>query len=152
MQLTGPPRIGGWQAPQPSKQNPLRAAWRRDDQVETYVTFRDGTRQRVGPRHYRGTFRYGWDALSYEMAHAILSEVSTHPVALTPRTRTAGDPSYLSEQTFDCRLVGELPDSTEIYRRASGEKVARIQIELETLGTVMEIPDAVKGGVDEITP
>jgi len=151
VQLTGPPEIAGWTAPHPSKQTPLEAAWSRDEDVETYVTFRDGTRQRVGPRHYRGTFRYGWAALPYDLAHAILSEVSAHPVALKPRTKAPGDPSYLSEHTYDCRLVGELPVSTEIYRRAGGEKVARVEIELQTLVTITEIPDAVSGGVEEIT-
>lgn len=151
MQLTGPPKIAGWQAPHPSKRAPLEAAWSRDDDVETYVTFRDGTRQRVGPRHYRGTFRYGWQALPYDLAHAIVSAVSEHPVPLTPRTKAPGDPDYLSENTFDCRLVGELPAATPIYRRAGGQKVARVEIELQTLETITEVPDAVSGGVDEIT-
>jgi len=119
--------------------------------VETYVTFYDGTRQLVGPRHYRGTFRYGWQALPYDLAHAIVSTVSEHPVALTPRTKAPGDPDYLTEHTFDCRLVGELPASTEIYRRAGGQKVARVEIELETLETVNEIPGSISGGVEEIT-
>jgi len=152
MQLTGPPRINGWQAPHPSKQTPLEAAWSRDDDVETHVTFRTGTHQRVGPRHYRGTFRYGWQALPYDLAHAIVSAVSEHPVLLTPRTEAPGDPDYLFEHTYDCRVVGDVPTATPIFRRgADGERLARVEVELETLETVTEIPDSISGGVEEIT-
>ena len=120
--------------------------------METYVTFYDGTRQLVGPRHYRGTFRYGWQALPYDLAHAIVSAVSEHPVALTPRTKEPGDPDYLSEHTFDCRMVGDVPTATPIFRRgAGGERLARVEIELETLETVTEIPGSISGGLEEIS-
>jgi len=152
VQLTGLPQIAGWQVPHPSKQTPLEAAWSRDDDVETYVTFRDGTRQRVGPRHYRSTFRYGWAALDYDLAHVIVSAVTEHPVALTPRTKEPSDPDYLTEHTFDCRVVGDVPTATPIFRRgAGGERLARVKIELETLETVNEIPGSISGGVEDIT-
>jgi hypothetical protein len=150
--LTGPPRINGWQSPHPSKRAPLEAAWSRDEDLETYVQPRNGRLRRVGPRHYRGTFRYGWAALPYDLAHAIVSAVSEHPVALTPRTKEASDPDYLTEYTFDCRVVGEVPTATPIFRRgAGGERLARVEIELQTLETVTEIPDSISGGVEEIT-
>ena len=152
MQLTGPPKLNGWAAPHPSKRAPLEAAWSRDEDLETYVQPRNGQLRRVGPRHYRGTFRYGWQALPYDLAHAIMSAVSEHPVALTPRTKAAGDADYLTEHTYDCRVVGDVPTATPIFRReAGGERLARVEIELETLETVTEIPDAISGGVEEIT-
>jgi hypothetical protein len=120
--------------------------------VERYITLRNGTRQRVGPRHYRGTFRYGWQALPYDLAHAIVSAASRHPVPLAPRTKEPGDPDYLTEHTFDCRVVGDVPTATPIFRRgAGGERLARVEIELETLETVTQIPDSISGGVEEIT-
>ena len=129
----------------------MGAAWSRDGDLETYVQLRNGRLRRVGPRHYRGTFRYGWQALPYDLAHAIVSAVSEHPVALTPRTRAAGDPDYLTEHTFDSRVVGDVPTATPIFRRgAGGELLARVEIELETLATVNEVPDAISGGVEEI--
>jgi hypothetical protein len=77
--------------------------------------------------------------------------VSEHPVALTPRTKATGDPDYLTEHTYDCRVVGDVPTATPIFRRgAGGERLARVEIELETLATVTEIPDAISGGVEEI--
>ena len=131
---------------------PLEAAWSRDDDVERYMTLRSGTRQRVGPRHYRGTFRFGWAALDYDLAHAIVSAVTEHPVALTPRTKADSDPDYLTEHTYDCRVVGDVPTATPIFRRgAGGKRLARVEVELETLGTVTEIPDAISGGVEEIS-
>jgi hypothetical protein len=136
----------------PSYQTPLDAAFRRDSDLETSVTYRDGCTRRVGPRHYRGTFRYGWQALPYDLAHAIVSAVSEHPVALTPRTKAAGDPDYLTEHTFDCRVVGKVPAATPIFRRgAGGERLARVEIELETLATMTKIPGSISGGVEEIT-
>jgi len=136
----------------PSYQTPLDAAFQRDSDLETSVTYRNGTTQRVGPRHYRGTFRYGWQALPYDLAHAIVSAVSEHPVLLTPRTEAPGDPDYLFEHTYDCRVVGDVPTATPIFRRgADGERLARVEVELETLETVTEIPDSISGGVEEIT-
>ena len=136
----------------PSYQTPLDAAFQRDGDVETTIKYRDGSKRRVGERHYRGTFRYGWQALPYDLAHAIVSAVSKHPVSLTPRTRVEGNMDFLTEHTFDCRVVGEVPAATPIFRRGpGGEKVARVEIELETLETVTEIPDAVSGGVEQIT-
>jgi len=150
MQLTGRPRLNGWQPPQPAKQTPLQAAFERDTDLETYVKTRDGRERRRGPRHYRGRFRYGWQAISYDMAHAILSEVSKYPVELVPRTKRSTDVDYLSEQTYDCRLVSQLPTSTPIYRTAGGGRVARIEIELLTIDTYTELPEAVTGGVQNV--
>jgi len=150
MQLTGPPRLTGWEAPQPSKRTPLQAAFERDTDLETYVKTRDGREHRRSPRHYRGRFRYGWQAISYDMAHAILSEVSKHPVELVPRTKRSSDVGYLSEQTYDCRLVSQLPTSTQIFRTTGDGRVARIEIELLTIDTYNELPEAVTGGVQNV--
>jgi len=152
MQLSGKPRINGWEAPYPSFQTPLEEAFRRDEDVETYVKKRDGTLQRVGPRHYRVRLRFRWDALAYDLAHAILSAVSEHPVTIVPRQKESGDPSYLSEQSFDCRPVSELPTATPLYRRdGQGNRLARVEVELEGLDTVSKIPDSITGGVDQVT-
>jgi hypothetical protein len=152
MQLSGPPKLNGWEAPLPSKQTPLDAAFRRDEDVETYVKYRDGTLQRVGPRHYRLRARFEWAALTYDLAHAILSAVSEHPVGVYPRTKESGDPSYLTEHAYDCRLVGELPIATPLYRRdGQGNRLARVAIEVESLSTVTELPDSITGGVDQVT-
>mgnify|MGYP000037574864 FL=1 len=143
MQLTGPPRIGGIEVPYPTADRPLQADFQRDEDVETYVKGKDGTLQRVGPRHYRARFVFRWETLAYDTAHDILSAVSQHPVTVVPRTQRSGDPSYLSEQSYDCRLVGELPTATPIGRRTpSGMRLARVQIELESLSTRPQIPDA----------
>ena len=137
----------------PSYQTPLDAAFRRDSDLETSVTSRDGSTRRVGPRHYRLQMRLGWEALSYALAHAILSEVSQDPITLVPRTRQPSDPSYLSEHSYDCKLVSDLPASAQLHRRsASGESLARLEIELRALDTVSELPDALAGGVEQITP
>ena len=150
MQLTGPPRINGWEAPYPTKQTPLDAAFQRDTDVETYNKYRDGRVRRVGPRHYRLQLRFLWDGISYDMAHAILSEISTHPVPITPRTKRSSDPSYLTEHTYDCRLTSELPASTPIYRSGGGERIARVEVEVQSIGTITELPDATAGGVEEV--
>jgi len=143
MQLSGPPRIGGLDVPYPTAERPLEQAFERDEDVETYVKERDGSLQRVGPRHYRARFVFRWDTLDYDTAHDILSAVSKHPVTVIPRTQRSGDPSYLSEQSYECRVVGELPTTTPLNRRTpDGTKLARLQVELESLSTVTEIPDA----------
>jgi hypothetical protein len=129
--------------PYPTAERPLEQAFQRDEDVETYVKGRDGSLQRVGPRHYRARFVFRWDTLDYDTAHDILSAVSKHPVTVVPRTQRSGDPSYLSEQSYECRVVGELPTTTPLNRRApDGTKFARLQVELESLSTVTEIPDA----------
>jgi len=84
------------------------------------------------------------------MAHAILSEVSKHPVELVPRTKRSSDVGYLSEQTYDCRLVSQLPTSTQIFRTTGDGRVARIEIELLTIDTYNELPEAVTGGVQNV--
>lgn len=137
----------------PSYQTPLDAAFRRDSDLETSVASRDGSIRRVGPRHYRARFRFEWKALPYDMAHAILSEVSQDPITLVPRTKRSGDPSYLSEHSYDCELVSDLPASAPLHRKnASGENLARVEIELRALDTVSELPDAFEGGVEQVTP
>ena len=152
MQLTGPPRIGGMEVPYPTANRPLEADFQRDEDVETYVKGKDGTLQRVGPRHYRLRARFEWAALSYDLAHAILSAVSEHPVEVYPRTKESGDPSYLTEHAYDCRLVGELPIATPLFRRdGAGNRLARVAIEVESLSTVTELPDSITGGVDQVT-
>jgi len=143
MQLTGPPRIGGLDVPYPTERRPLEQVFDRDTDVENYVKGRDGGLQRVGPRHYRAQFRFRWDMLGYELAHDILSVVSQHPVDVVPRTKRSGDPSYLTEQTYSCRVVGPVPRATPINRRRpDGTRLARVELELEALSTVTEIPDA----------
>jgi len=153
MQLSGKPRFNGWETPYPSYQRPLDLAFRRDEDVESYVKKRDGTVQRVGERHYRARLRFRWDALSYDLAHAILSAVSEHPVTVVPRQKESGDPSYLSEHSFDCRPIADLSTTTPLYRRGGqGNRLARIELELEALSTRTEIPDSITGGVSQVTP
>jgi hypothetical protein len=153
MQLTGPPRLNGWETPRPSYQTPLDAAFRRDGDMETSIKYRDGSKRRVGPCHYRLRVRLAWAAITYDLAHAILSAVSKEPVMLVPRTRRSGDPSYLSEQSYDCELISDLPATTPLYRRgAGGDRLAKVEIELRALNTVQQLPDAITGGVDQVTP
>jgi len=137
----------------PSYQTPLDAAFRRDRDVETSIKYRDGSKKRVGPRHYRLRVRLAWAAITYDLAHAILSEVSKHPVPLVPRTRRSGDPSYLSEQSYECELISDLPVSTPLYRSAAGgDRLANVDVELRALDTVQQLPDTTAGGVDQVTP
>lgn len=153
MQLSGKPLFNGWEAPYPSAQTPLEEAYERDTDVETYVKFRNGSLRRVGARHYRARLRFRWDAISYDLAHAILSAVSEHPVTVVPRQEESGDPSYLSEHQIDCRPISELTTTTPLFRRKSdGTRLARVEVELEGLDTVSEIPDSVTGGVDQVSP
>lgn len=152
MQLTGPPKLNDWTAPYCSAQTPLDAAFSEDQDLTTWRKNRNGLYELVGQRHLRGRFRLEWKGLTYQQASRIRYELSQYPVTLTPRTDIGrggivdtdddGIPDrVLQEVALDCRIVSEIPTSTELYRRFSdGDPEATFAIELETLETFQETP------------
>ena len=151
MQLKGPPKLNDYLAPYPTAETPLQAAFRRDEEIETYVKTRDGTLARVGDQALRGRFTLSWDGLDYDTALRILFEVRSGEVELTPRTDIGGGalididgdgiPDLILEEVrLPCRVIEDIPTSTPIGRRARQAAIAGLELTFETLQTYSEIP------------
>jgi hypothetical protein len=98
--------------------------------------------QRTSERAFRARFRLIWEVLTYQEAHDILSAASKHPVTLVPRTQAPGDLTFLQEHIYQCRVLEELSGATPLFRRGpQGSPLARVVLEIESLGTYERIPN-----------
>jgi len=140
----------------PIKRTPMEGAWEQDSDVETIIKYRTGDTERVGEAHWRGRWTVVWDGIPYETAQRILYEVGAQPALdsgtflWTPRTRQPGDSQaididndgiaeiVLEEIEIKCRLAGPQPSTTPIYRTVNGQKVARLELQIESARTFPE--------------
>lgn len=147
MQLTGPPRLAWIARPLATASGPIVDAW---EERQTVVRGRSQTR-RKGLAELWPSWQFevlvtagqwlGWrsDLLGDEAGE----------VAWCPRTRAAGDPTWLPEHTYTVRCVSDLPTLEELrLTDADGRGRYRVTVRLDGVEPVAELPDTVRGGYD----
>lgn len=165
MQLQGPPKINGWKAPMPSKATPMEGEWRRDEEVDTIIKYRNGRQRIVGDPHWRGTWRVVWDGITYDTAFRILYEVGSKKATgsgtggsnlsgdeflWTPRSNPNNNPvtvdvdgdgvaDIVLQEIEVAARIRQQPSTTPLYRRkGDGTKVVRLELQIESADTFPE--------------
>lgn len=143
MQLTGPPKINGFLAPMPSKDAHMGVFW---DHSETRRRRYRSGRTEIIEQRLRGRIAWTWNALSYDEAEWILAELRSGIVTITPRTRTATDPAWIEELSFECEVMSDLPSTA-----ALASLLFPLSVELRTTTTYSEQPGLVAAGTLTLT-
>jgi len=152
MQLTGPLKLNSYSL-YAAKDTPVEALWTDErEKSGRLVEALDGTKKYIGPKRYRGRFRFGFDGLTTNEALRVLYELRQGTLNLTPRTSQGGGGGIditgdgvldltLEEVSIPVRVVSGLPSTSELYRLMEGGKIAhRIEVECESIQTYEEIP------------
>ena len=151
MQLSGLPRLAGIDRPYATAAGPIQDAW---EERRDVVRGRLRTRKKGFPEYWP-SWQFSvlvtagqWLGLRSDLAGDAAGEVDW-----VPRTRTLDDPAWLPERAYRVRCTSDLPTLEELrLRDTDGRGLYAVDVALEGVAPLAELPDHVDGGYDLLYP